>query len=64
MNDKLLNETEVAEWLGVSVYKLQKDRQYKRGLPWLAIGRCVRYSMADIQAYLTASKVGGHCHEA
>ena len=49
---KLLNETEAAEALGVSVHKLQKDRRIGSPIKFRKIGRSVRYCLSDIEAYI------------
>ncbi|MFC4271794.1 helix-turn-helix domain-containing protein [Sneathiella chungangensis] len=48
----LLNEKEAALRLGCSIYKLQKDRRIGSPIPFLKIGRSVRYQIEDIDAYM------------
>ena len=53
----LLNETEVAEMLNISVNTLKKHRCTKRGLPYVKIERRVRYDLADINRYLSDNTI-------
>ena len=48
-----LNEKQVAEFMGVSVSKLQSDRFKGVGLNYIKIGRTVRYSLNVIEKYLS-----------
>ena len=51
--EALLREQEAAEILGVSVPFLQSDRVTRRHrIPYLKIGRCVRYRATDLTLYL------------
>jgi excisionase family DNA binding protein len=55
----LLAEDDAAEVLGVSPGTLQVWRSTKRyGLPYLKIGRLVRYRRADLLAWLESRLVG------
>ena len=53
----LLNEKDLAKKLSVSVYKLQKDRSRKRGIPFTKIFYSVRYDPIDVSKYLKANSV-------
>ena len=46
----LLSEQEVAEELGLAVTTLRRWRWARRGLPFLKIGRAVRYDPKDVAA--------------
>jgi len=52
-----LNEKEVAILIGVSVYTLRQHRHKGIGLPYVKYGKSVRYSSADITAYLESRKI-------
>lgn len=52
---ELLNEIMVAQLLGVSVQKLQRDRWAGRSIPYVKLGRAVRYRVEDVEAYLAAN---------
>ena len=45
VDTKLINEKDLAKKLSVSVYKLQKDRSMKRGIPYTKIFHAVRYDL-------------------
>mgnify|MGYP000158358765 CR=1 FL=1 len=49
---KLITAKEVASMLGCSIHKLQKDRRQGSEIPYLKVGRSVRYRLSDIEAYL------------
>ena len=53
----LLTEQNVAELLQISVKTLQGQRWMKVGIPYLKIGRSVRYRPEDVERYLTDSVV-------
>ena len=54
---KLLTAEEVAEWTGLSLDTLAQWRSQGRGIPYLKIGRAVRYDPSDVQEYLRGCRV-------
>ena len=52
--DRLLNDREVAEITGRSRSSLQKDRVYGCGIPFVRLGRLVRYRRSEVTAFLAA----------
>ena len=48
----LLGEEQAAEVTGKSVSTLQKDRVSGGGIPYVKLGRAVRYRLSDIKAYI------------
>lgn len=52
-----LTEKEVSEITGISVSTLQKARFYRRGVPYFKIGRSVRYSLTDVQAFMAFHRI-------
>lgn len=54
---ELLTPEEVAEITGLSLDTLAQWRSRKRGLPYLKIGRAVRYDPAEVRAYLERCRV-------
>jgi len=56
LND-LLKPEEVANLTGLSPETLAQWRSQKRGIPYLKVGRAVRYDPADVQAYLEGCRV-------
>ena len=55
MTDRLLNEHETAEQLGISVNTLRTWRRQARGPRWIKLGRTVRYKPADLDQWLKAN---------
>lgn len=56
----LLNEDQAANVLGVSPATLATWRCTRRyPLPWVRVGRAVRYRSEDLAAFVTARTVGG-----
>ena len=53
----LLTTEEVASMTGLSRETLAQWRSQRRGIPYLKIGRAVRYALADVQAYLEGCRV-------
>lgn len=51
--EPLLDENQLAEKLGLrSVRKLQKDRLSGVGIPFIRVGRLVRYRPSDVEAWI------------
>jgi len=49
--DRLLTEQELAQRQGRAVKTLQNDRVFGRGVPFVKLGRSVRYRLSDVLAY-------------
>lgn len=54
---RLLTADEVAAVTGLSVETLAQWRSQGREIPYLKIGRAVRYDVADVQSYLEGCRV-------
>jgi hypothetical protein len=54
--DRLLNEHEAAEILGLSVKTLRRWRWAREGVAWIKLGSAVRYAPADLQAFTEAGR--------
>ena len=54
---RLLTAEQVAEWTGLSLDTLAQWRSQGRGIPYLKIGRAVRYDPSDVQEYLRGCRV-------
>lgn len=52
--DWLLDDYAVAKITGRARSTLQKDRVVGIGIPWVRVGRLVRYRESDVAAWLTA----------
>ncbi|MHC1726876.1 MAG: helix-turn-helix transcriptional regulator [Syntrophobacteraceae bacterium] len=58
MSDALyLGEEEVERITGRKVQTLRNDRFKGRGIPYVKMGRSVRYSRSDVLAFMEARKV-------
>ena len=53
----LLTAEAVATITGLSIDTLAQWRSQKRGIPYLKVGRVVRYDPVDVQAYLEGCRV-------
>lgn len=53
MSNQLMTTSETAKFLGVSKAFLERDRWAGARIPFIKIGsRAVRYTLADLQAYI------------
>jgi predicted DNA-binding transcriptional regulator AlpA len=55
--NRLLDEKEVAKLIGRAVQTLRNDRLARKGLPYIKIGRSVRYQWADVLAHIEARRI-------
>lgn len=63
MPHRLLNEREAADFLGLKPNTLAAWRSTGRyGLPFLKVGKPVRYRLADLEKWLSARRGGGPRH--
>lgn len=58
-NQEIMTPDNAAAYLSISKRHLQLDRVTKRQIPFIKIGRLVRYKKADLDDYITAQTVGG-----
>lgn len=49
---ELLTEKEAAGMLKISVHKMRQDRVKGTGMRFCRLGRCVRYRLSDVQAFI------------
>ena len=54
---ELLTTEQAAARTGLSTNTLVKHRKQNRGMPFVRLGRTVRYRTADVEAYLIAQTV-------
>ena len=52
-----LTEKAVSQLTGISISTLQKARFFRKGIPYSKIGRSVRYSIKDVQAFMTSHRI-------
>ena len=55
---QLLTPEQVSAMTAVPLTTLAQWRYRKRGIPYLRVGRLVRYDTADVHAYLQSCKIG------
>ena len=54
----LMTPDQAGEYLAITTRQLQLDRLTKRSIPYIKVGRLVRYNKADLDAYITRQTVG------
>lgn len=57
--DRWVPEQQAALYLGVSHTFLQRDRVTEQRIPFVRIGRAVRYNTKDLRAFAERRKEGG-----
>ncbi len=57
MDVRYIDEIEVAKITGRKIQSLRNDRFKGQGLPYVKLGRSVRYSLKDIVDFMEARKV-------
>ena len=57
LNAQWLTERQVHEYTRLSLSTLRSHRFYGKGIPYSKIGRSVRYSMADVVAFMKAKRI-------
>ncbi len=55
--DDLLTEEQAAQRLGLNHRTLAAWRQRRQGPPYVKVGKCVRYRVADLEAFTAAHRV-------
>lgn len=53
----ILTQAQAAEYLGVSEKKLERDRWCERRIPYVKMGRHVRYRASDLVAHVESNIV-------
>lgn len=59
-NNRLVDEKQLAELLKVSVQFLRDDRRGERRVPYIRLGRCIRYDVPLVDKALEGMVEGGH----
>lgn len=57
--DRLLTQKEVVDWTGMSPAWFEMSRFKGTGIPYVKIGRAVRYRTSDVQKWINDHVVGG-----
>lgn len=58
---QLLNDADASRWLGIGTRKLWSLKASGR-IPFVKIGRSVRYDVDDLREFVAAAKTGGADH--
>ena len=56
-NHQYLTEKDVAKITRLSLATLRNDRFLSRGIPYVKIGRSVRYNLEDVIGYMESHKI-------
>ena len=57
MQNKYLNEYEVACVTGLSVFTLRNWRSQSTGMPYVKVGSSIRYSIDDVRKFMNKHKI-------
>ena len=58
---KYINEHEVAKITGRALSTLRNERSRNEGIPYIKIGRSVRYDLADVICFMDSHKIMTNC---
>ncbi len=56
---KYIDEKQVAALTGLALSTLRNDRSTQRRIPYIKVGRSVRYSLDDVIAFMERHKIQG-----
>ena len=62
-NKKLLTENEVEKFYGINKRTLQRERLFNTGIPFVKLGRRVRYQQSAVDQYIKDNTVGDYRYE-
>lgn len=54
---RYVTENEVADLTSLSVQRLRNDRFQQKGIPYVKIGRSVRYNLEDVINFMESRKI-------
>ena len=54
---RYFNETETSRLTGIALSTLRNQRFLRRGLPYVKVGKSVRYDFMDIVSFMDSRKV-------
>ena len=60
---KLLTENEVEKLYGINKRTLQRERTFNTGIPYVKLGKRVRYQRSTIDQYIKDNTIGGYRYE-
>lgn len=56
-NTMYLSEKEVSQITGIAKQTLSNKRSMRRGIPYIKVGRLVRYNMNDVVEFMESRKI-------
>jgi len=54
---KYLTERDVSQMICRALSTLRNDRHRSKGIPYVKLGKSVRYKLADVEEYMEANRV-------
>ena len=54
---RYVNETQVSRITGRAVQSLRNDRFLKKGIPYIKVGRSVRYGLRDVIDFMESHRI-------
>lgn len=57
VSTKYINEREVSEITGLALPTLRNYRHRRKGIPYVKVGRAVRYSRDDVVRFMESKKI-------
>lgn len=54
LEDVFLTETELSQWIKRSPASIRRDRRLRRGMPFIRVGRTIRYRRSSVLAFMAA----------
>ena len=58
---RYLNEVQVSDMTGRALSTLRNERSRNEGIPYIKIGRSVRYDLADVICFMDSHKIMTNC---
>ena len=58
MKAQYLTEKQVSEITGRAIQTLRNERHLRRGIPYVKVGRSIRYSLEDVVEFMESRKIG------
>lgn len=55
--EQLIDEKQLAEITGKALQTIRNDRCKKKGVPYIKLGRSIRYSLSDIARYIDENRI-------
>jgi len=56
-HQKYINEYQLSELIGIALSTLRNNRSKGQGIPYIKLGRSVRYNLQDVIDFMEAHKI-------